>query len=262
MDIDCRSPRIDDGKNPLSEIFRHVDIFREILSRLDACTICKTICSVCHYWNITCKHDRLWDEFILKDFGSFFNKEFISKFSTSYSMYNFLFTSFSWNTSVVPTEITYEKNADHLAFSLARKKSNSPDISYAIGKNGFSKSNVSSTISWSIRIICKGSEMRIGFTTNPGLIYSRHTLSEPEIWIWSDGGRIYSAAQALGKTVCYRKTNTAGVELDFEENCCNFYKNGKFSGKLPNLPEGPLFPLVALDAHGDFVEITMGIKNY
>jgi len=248
-------------ENPLSEIFQHRDIFREILIWLNPITICSTITLVCHHWNIMCKHNRIWDEFLRRDFvSSIYNLE-KEVFSTSYAIYQYFLTSFSWNTSVSSSEITFHKDSHHNAFSLARKNFNSPDITYVIGKKGFATTKIYRSVSWSIKISFKGSEMRIGFTTNPRLIYRRYTLSEPELWIWSDGGGIYSAATKVGDGGCYGLQDVVGVELDFIANCCNFYKNGKFSGKLENLPEGPLFPLVALDAQGDMVEITMGISK-
>jgi len=248
--------------NPLSEIFQHGDVFRGILSWLDPFTVCSTTTLVCHYWNKTCKHDRIWDEFVRRDFASSLcdlEKEIFSELSTSYSIYQFFRTSFSWNTSLTPSEITFQKDVYKNAFSLAQKNSHSPDITYVIGKKGFLP--FFGSVSWSIKISFKGSEMRIGFTTNPRLIYQRYTLSEPEIWIWSDGGGIYSAAARVSDGGRYGMQDVVGVELDFLANCCNFYKNGQFSGKLKHLPGGPLFPLVALDAQGDIVEITMGIKK-
>jgi len=232
------------------ELFlQNVDIIREIFCWLDAKTLCCTISRVCVEWYKIYKHDRIWDKMIQQDFHS--NEETM-KMTTSYENYYYICTSFSFDHNITPKEVTYsQKNG---LYSIARKMSDNPDMTYVIGSRSFS----SGKISWNIKIFGKGSEMRIGFTDKPNLKYTVHTLSEPHIWIWSDGGGIFTKgiwARDIGR---FGLKDAVGVELDFENNRCNFYKNGVYTGTLEGLPKAPLYPLVALDAGNDLVEISMG----
>jgi len=106
-------------------------------------------------------------------------------------------------------------------------------------------------------------ELRIGFTTNPAINYTGWTLSHLESWLYSDGssaaGIWNSGKRLVSQTDCFRAGDSVFITLDFQQRQASFFLKDKLQGSV-EIPPGMIYPLVALDAADDVVEISPVIK--